>query len=51
MIKKAIDLFEGIDELSYQEKVYAPETCHHLEMISWELLKIKNDLLHIKENR
>lgn len=51
LTQKAHDLFVGLDELSYEEKTYCPEICHRLEVLSWEMLRLRNELTYIQENR
>lgn len=49
LIATAEKLCESLDKASENEKKLCLDICHNLEILSWETLKITNDLKQIRE--
>ena len=49
LIAAAERLCNSLDKSAQNEKKFCHNVCHQLELLSWETLKIKNDLKYLKE--
>ena len=50
LIATADKFCANLDKIAQNEKKYCVEMCYQLEILSYETLKIMNDIKSIKEN-
>ena len=50
LIDQADTLFQSLDKLSWEEKKFNLDVCLEFERMSWEILRLKNNISNIKDN-
>ena len=50
IINEAHALFKLLDEASWLEKKFSPDLCLEFERMSWEVLRLKNNISNIRDN-